>query len=549
MSSGSGGPGGVVNFGDLDVTFSAPFYTGIFLSSRELQGDYEYSPETGTGDGSRERADLDKGEEYVCHQKIVIEGMEEKLPWGWSLPPYFEKPWQRTVSPPYFIKCSVAEDYDLNELSSKIEKVLSEIAEIELSDLRVESLEVKFYEFAFGSVSIRIEGLKLSINAIDLEKNFEKFLASCEKNVRKVLDCITKKATKAYRKSVPCCIKNSDIWDINNFGALEAIEGICDTGKVKEINTVISTNQRVAANFFNLTSKLKKVFVDFSEKLRKPPFNGSYHLFSTKERNATIAVSMIQNHDELEDIIDISEVLEVQLAVGRYFDNFFYSYYNYTSSQYEIVESKDHMYWKNLWGFKNLIEKFLDVQSMYFQTKDLASKDILILNCDEYILKLHSVFPKNTKIDNYFRKADQKINKIEKQYDKIKFIASRYLTFSVGFFTVAISSIFLSFSIALLINDNLLTAFAIASMIFIFSCLLIFRFVSLRLTSRKLYYICGLQKDDLLEQYKEQEKRNKSKGCCICEVKKCHRCRGKDWHSRIFYRDKNLCFRCGKKER
>ena len=66
---------------------------------------------------------------------------------------------------------------------------------------------------------------------------------------------------------------------------------------------------------------------------------------------------------------------------------------------------------------------------------------------------------------------------------------------------------------------------------------------------RKLYYFCDLQKTNLRKQYKEQEKRNKSKGSCICEVKKCHRCRGEEWHSRIFFSDENLCFRCGIPER
>ena len=523
VPSGSGGPGGAVNFGDLDVIFSAPFYTGVFLSSRELQGNYE------------------------CHQNIVIEGMEEKLRWGWSSPLDISEFWHRKVSPPYFIGTEKS-----NQSSPVIRKVKCYVY---LSGFRYgfryDSLElkVKFFEPGFGLVSVRLSGLVPYQGAVFSAKNFSRFLADREERIRQALDSIAQEVTRAYRSSVPCCIKNSDIWDINNFGGLEATEGICSIGSVQEINTVVAMQHSDEKNFINLTSELKKVFVEFSKKLRKPPFNGTYNLFSTKEQNTTMAVSMIQNHDELGDIIDVSEVLGVQLAVGRYFDNFFYSYYNYTSSQYEIVESKEHILWKNLWGFKNLIEKFFDVQSMYFQTKDLVSKDILIPNCDKQISKLYSVFPKNTTIDNYFCKADQKINKIEKQYDKIKFIASKYLTFSVGFFAVVISSIFLSIPIALRISDNLLAAFAIAIIIFLLACLLIFGFVSLRLISRKLYYLCDPQKKDLREQYKEQEKRNESKGSCICEVKKCHRCRDSKWHSRIFYRDENLCFRCGKKER
>lgn len=521
--SGAGGGG---SSGAVEITFSAPFYTGVFLSSRELQGDYQ------------------------CHQNIVIEGMKEKLWGGWSSPPAISEFWLRKVSPSYFIRCSATEESALGDLSSKIEKSLSAIKEIELSDLKVKSLEIKFYEFAFGSVSIKIEGLKLSEDTIDFSEAFKNLQDNIEEKIRKILNCIAEKVTNAYRESVPCCIKNSDIWDINNFGGLEATEGICGIGSVQEINTVIAIHKSDKINFSNLISDLGKYYVDFSEELRNPPFNGSHHMFSTKEQNITIAASMTPNDTELTAITDVSETLGVQLAVGRYFDNFFYSYYNYSSCLYEVVESKDQMFWKNLWGFKNLIEKFLDVQSLYHQTKDLVSKNILHSNCNEYASKLHSTFPENTTINSYFRKADQSIMQLEKQYDEIEFIATKYSRLSIGFSAIAISIVSLAISIAaLVINDILLGVLLVPFFTFILFLFFIYGIISLQLRSRKLYYICDAQKKNLREQYDKQEKRNKSKRICICKVSKCHRRRGSEWHSRIFFSDENLCFRCGIPER
>ena len=567
----SSGPPNVADPSDLVITFSAPFYTGVFLSSRELQGDYKYSPKEATEDdsdasadlnkeqagrynskevtkdNSDESSDLHKNNESKCHQEIVIEGMQEELPWGWRLPPNAAHFWERKVSPPYFIGCSVTLESDMDKLASKIQESLSEIKEIDLSDLKVKSLEVKFYEFAFGSVSIKTEGSKLSKDQIDLNKAFENFRVYVERNIREILDCIAEKVTNFYRESVPCCIKNSDIWDINNFGGLEATEGMCGIGSVQEINTVVAMKHSNETNSINLISELKKVFVDFSKKLRKPPFNGSYNLFSTKEQNTTIAVSKTQNYEELERINNVFEVLGVQFALGRYFDNFFHSHYNYTSIQYEIVESRDHIFWKNLWGFKNLIEKFLDVQATYFQIKDLASKNMIIPNYDEYASKLHSTFPKSTTIYDFFNKADQKMNQIEKQYDKMKFIATKYSTLSVGLLPIIISISSLSISIAALLSDNsLLNAFAIAVIALILSYSSLILFISLKLKSRKLHFLCKPQKRNLKDQYKMQEKRNEEKDSFACNLEKCHRCQSNIWHQRVFYRKNNRHFQSRK---
>lgn len=555
VPSGSGGPGGAVNFGDLDVTFSAPFYTGVFLSSRELQGDYEYSLETGTGDGSRERADLDKGEKYVCHQKIVIEGMEKELPWEWSLPPYFEKLWQRTVSPPYFIRCSVTKDSDLNKLSSKIEKVLSEIAEIELSDLRVESLEVKFYEFAFGSVSIRVKGLELSINAIDLGKDFENILANCEEKIRKILDCITKKITKAYRKSVPCCIKNSDIWDINNFTGLEAVEGICDIGRIQEISTVIAIQQSGKIDLTNIIKELEKVFVDFSGELRKPSFNGSHHLFSTKKQNTTIAASMIPNHEELEDIIDVSEVLGMQLAVGRYFNNFFFSYYNYIACQYEAITSKNMHYYVNIKRIRNLQEKFFDCKIFYSQVQQNILKD-KVFDANVYKVKFMSLSPQGVAVQKFWNNSNKSVKEIMNVHNQISAVRSEhsfltnldmvYVAISVSLVTFALVILFELFDVETTRPQQVFGF--LAFFFFVSSLVILAKNVFGSAPVRKLYYICQFQKHDLWRKYKRQEKINRNKKDCQCGINGCHRCRGIEWHKYVFYLDKNLCFRCGRKE-
>ena len=527
---GSGGSGGAVNFGDLDVTFSAPFYTGVFLSSREMQGNYE------------------------CHQNIVIEGMEEKLRWGWNSPSDISEFWRRKVSPPYFIGAEKS-----NQSSPVIRKVKCYIY---LSGFRYgfryDSLElkVKFFEPGFGLVSVRLSGLVHYQGAVFSAKNFERFLADREGRIRQALDSIAQEITRAYRSSVPCCIKNSDIWDINNFGGLEATEGMCGIGSVQEINTVVAMQHSDETNFINLTSEFKKVFVDFSEKLRKPPFNGSYNLFSTKEQNTTIVASMIQNHDELEDIIDVSEVLGVQLAVGRYFNNFFFSYYNYVACEYELITSRNMHRFGNIKKIRNLMEKFLDCKKLYSQVHKQIIAELFCTN--SYDARLLSLWPQSASVQKIWNNSDQSVKEIfdiHKQISSVRSEHSFLTNLDMLYVSIFISS-FVFGSVILLelfdgdsnYNQWFLGILAVLFLVLSSSYLALIN-VPGKVPIRKLYYICGLQKKDLREQYKEQEKRNESKGSCICEVKKCHRCRGSKWHSRIFYRDENLCFRCGKKER
>ena len=519
-----------MNFGDLDVTFSAPFYTGVFLSSRDLQGDYEW------------------------HQNIVIEGMEEKLQWGWSSPPDISEFWRRKVSPPYFIGAEKS-----NQSSPVIRKVKCYVY---LSGFRYgfryDSLElkVKFFESGFGLVSVRLSGLVPYQGAVFSAKSFERLLADKEGRIRQALDSIAQEVTRAYRSSVPCCIKNSDIWDINNFGGLEATEGMCGIGSVQEINTVVAMQHSDKTNFINLTSELKKAFVDFSEKLRKPPFNGSHHLFSTKEQNTTIAVSMIQNYDELEDIIHVSETLGLQLAVGKYFNNFFFSYYNYVACEYELITSRNMHRFGNIKKIRNLMEKFLDCQKLYSQVhKQIIIAELFCTN--SYEARLRSLWSQSARVQKIWDNSDQSVKEIfdiHKQISSVRSEHSFLTNLDMLYVSIFISSFVFGSVILLELFDDDSNynqwVLGILAILFLFISLSYLALINVpgKVPIRKLYYICGLQKIDLQDQYKNQEKRNEVKDSCICKVAKCHRCQGPNWHSRIFYRDGNLCFRCGKRE-
>ena len=190
-----GGSTGVVDFGALDVTFSASFYTGVFLSSRELQGNYKE------------------------HQEIVINGLEGEVSWGWEYPSYGDEYWQKTVSPVYFV--GVELDDPLEVLEHDVGCNISDFYDVyKFSSAKV---EIKFFEFGFGSVSIRFKGLNSKQHMVDSVKDLKIMLSVCEESVRPILDDFAVKVSQAYSGSVPCCIKSSDIWDINNFDGLEVL--------------------------------------------------------------------------------------------------------------------------------------------------------------------------------------------------------------------------------------------------------------------------------------------------------------------------------------
>jgi len=118
-----GGSAGTVDFGDLDVTISAPLDTGVFLSYRELQRCSE------------------------CHQNIVIEGMEESLRWENSSGQGVLEFWNRTVSPSYFVG---------GEKSTQFSPVIRKVRYcIYLPGFRCDSIvlgEVRGRIFGFGFV-------------------------------------------------------------------------------------------------------------------------------------------------------------------------------------------------------------------------------------------------------------------------------------------------------------------------------------------------------------------------------------------------------------
>lgn len=557
---GCGSSDAAVDLGDLDVTFSAPFYTGVFLSSRELQGDYKYAPlEKKSEAPPRANVRLGMEKDYVCHQKIVIDEMKKKekgVLWEWNFPLDVANFWDRTVSPSYFIGCSETtkstEDMrkdNSTEVFNKIKDGISAVEEIDLYEcgLMVKSFDVKFYEFAFGSVSIRLKVLKLPEDLVNSSENYKKFLNNCKEKARYVLNFIAKKATEAYRNSVPCCIKNSDIWDINNFDGLAADKNMCRVGEVQEISIVAVLEEKCQTYF---KDKLASRFLNFAENLYDSPVNAAFQLF-TDGQNVTIALESSKNENEnseIEQLLFANEMIMVSFAIEKYFKNFFYSYHNYMSTENELFESKDNIRWWNIWKLKNLIEKFSDVQSIYFQTKNFVLNYMLTSDHSLYMSKLYTIHPKINMPKSIFSVTDESINQLEKQCDQIKFAASQYWQISTSVLTVGISILIVAFltPISLLLeNLGLFRIIAIQVVILISLFASATLITAPWLKSRKLYYICRLQKKKYRKMFKDQERKNKDKNACVCKVKGCHRCRGEKWHSRVFYRDENLCFRCG----
>lgn len=547
------------NSGDIELTFSAPFYTGVFLSSRELQGDYEYRPQkTASEAPPQANPKLAREEDYVCHQKIVINEMKKKgVSWGWSMPPDVTNFWDRTVSPPYFIGCSETarpnvdmHKVNLTEVFIKIKDGLSAVEEIDLSEcgLIVKSLDVKFFEFGFGSVSIQLKGLKLSKDAIDLAKNCKDFWGKCEKEVRNILNCIAKKASEAYRSSVPCCIKNSDIWDIDNFAGLATDVNICRVGEVQSISVVTVIDEKCCEDFRKLKNELGDNFLSIFTDLNEISLNSTYRLFSD-ENNITIALDGQKIEDELDDLFDTAEMVGVYLAVGKYFDNFFYSYFNYVSSEYEIIASKNLYRVPNIKRLRNLMEQFYDIETLYSQLclkKQQMSDHCINLYKDKLYNFSHQLF----NVEKFWENLDKLYIRLKDKHETINKITSQnsfLASLDTAYIAVLLAAVTPIVYIRLESNSNIfgVSQLFFAIYIFILTFAIVTIYNSGRVVKRKLYYICGLQKKEYRQMFKDQKRYNKDKKACVCKVKGCHRCRGEKWHPRVFYRDVNLCSRCG----
>lgn len=553
LGGGGGQPKGA-NSGDMDVTFSAPFYTGVFLSSRELQGDYEYRKETtDEGDQTSEKdvsfasVGFGRREHYVCHQKIVINEMEKSVSWGWDMPPYISNFWDRTVSPSYFIGCSVTEESEFDEMFSASVDISDEIKKTSLlnSDLEFKSCDVKFYEFGFGSVSISFTESRYSEGDLDETEIHEKLLTFSEEVARKIfLYPIAKKATEIYRSSVPCCIKNSDIWDIDNFAGLEITEDMCRIGEVQEINIVAVLEGKYRAKFEN---KPQKRFVCFSDKLREAPVNATCRLITDGEN---ITISLDKQNKELSDLLFVSEMAGVNLAVGRYFSKFFFSYLNYAASEYEAITSRSTYRVGNIKRLKNLAEKFFDSKTVYHQICHQTQENSSICS-NIYRSKLLSLFPQHERIQAIWSESNKLAEKITDMHNQINIIRSQY-SFLANLDIVNVALIVQIVSLSVIISFELsgnasvpLKIVGFAGIAFlILASIVIFSFGVSRAQKRKLHYMCGLQKQDYKYMYSDKEKRNNNRSKCTCEVKECHRCQGTYWHRSVFYRSRNRCFRC-----
>ena len=529
--------------GDIELTFSAPFYTGVFLSSRELQGDYEYYGETSEGNIPCANSDMDRGEDYVCHQKIAINEMEKRLPLRWSLPPDVSNFWDRAVSPSYFIGCSLTEESDIMNRLSKIEEILFNIEKVDFFDFKIKTIDVKFYEFGFGSVSISFSKLKFSIGALNVAEIHEKLLVYSRKLVKNIfLNPIAKKATEAYCSSVPCCIKNSDIWDIDNFAGLEASEPMCRIGKVQEISIVATLKEDQQVNYNRIKNNLESNFLCFSEDLHKVPYNATYRLFTDGE-SITIALGRQKNEKEIDGILFVIEMIGVNLAVGRYFNSFFYSYFNYTASEYETIMSMRVLKTRNIKRLENLIEKFFDCKTMYSQIR-FQNQENSCFNSNNYRSKFLNLHPKYEKVKEIWNKADELVAKVTDMNNQMNAIGSQYSSLAnlstrtasailqvIGIFVV----LALEYTTDLdIFEDSLLFVFIVYFSLYSISVLLL---VAISWKSRKLHYISNSQKQGYQNMSRVKKIKNKNKNNFICELKKCHRCQNSMWHHSVFYRN------------
>lgn len=541
-----GGSTGVVDFGALDVTFSASFYTGVFLSSRELQGNYKE------------------------HQEIVINGLEGEVSWGWEYPSYGDEYWQKTVSPVYFV--GVELDDLLEVLEHDVGCNISDFYDVyKFSSAKV---EIKFFEFGFGSVSIRFKGLNSKQHMVDSVKDLKIMLSVCEESVRPILDAFAVKVSQAYSGSVPCCIKSSDIWDINNFDGLEVLEepdsseGLYRVGDIEVINILVVIEGIDQNNFSLLNIELRKLFLCFSEELNDVPFNAECTLFKS-DQNIVIAlgqnVKSKINSIEVDNIVKAVEMMTVSTGIAKYFNNFFYSYFNYISSEYEVIASRDFTRRKVIYGLKNLMEKFSDVKiiysQVYLQLQEYAGY------CGDYgKTKLVQLLWEHSRAQEVWDKSDASLAKLADINNRVDKIKSTNIGFAnLSFISITLMLIILAGMLSvfntiqdIVNNDNLdkieSTIFNIivgsASAVYLLALVGLGSYIygKVYIAKRKLYYICGLQKEDLKNEYEKQEKRNESKENCICKVAECHRCQGSVWHPRVFYRMENLCHRCGIEE-
>jgi len=545
------------NSGGIEFTFSAPFYTGVFLSSRELQGDYEYRKKTAVEDSptvpediSCPSADLERENGYVSHQKMVIKEMEKKVSWGWCLPPGAPNCWDRTVSPSYFIGCSLTEEADIMNCLSKIEEILFNIEKVDLLIYKIKTIDVKFYEFGFGSVRISFKEIKFSESALYVNKDHENWINNFREAVQIIfMNPIVKEATEAYCGSVPCCIKNSDIWDIDNFGALEVSEAMCRVGKIQEISTVVTLEKESPKDFNRLQSELEKNFLHFSKDLHKVPYNATYKLFTDGE-NITIALGKQKKEEENKDILFVTEVMGVNLAVGRYFNNFFYSYFNYASSEYEAIISRKIFRTGNINKLRNLFEKFFDCKTMYSQIchQTLENSDF---GSNFFRNKLFSLFPQHEKVQTIWSKSNKLVAKVTDMNNQIDAIKSQYSASTIlNIITVALGvqiiGLFIVFVLELAADSSTIEKNVGYAIIFysIFYAISLLCVASISGKTRKLYYIKDSQEDDYKNMYRHKEKRNKNRSKCTCEVNECHRCKGIKWHRNVFYRSRSRCFRC-----
>lgn len=521
-----------------NVTFSAPFYTGVFLSSRELWNRYE------------------------CHIEMVKQRMEAQLPWKWE-GSQGKSIWNYSFSPDYFIGCDVNDEKILREYKVECGVKMFEIRQI----------RVKLFEFGFGSVSV-VYSVSSNFSVNTLQHYDNKLKSSLSRIATKVVD--------TFKESVPCCVVNVDTRDIYNFQRVETSNLFDDGCNLQQVSAVIIVNR--LENFQKINNFLKSQFFKFDDIPSNINLFCSYSFFGMHGSEGMIGLCMSSNIAESNSFALTVELLNVYLASAVYFDNFFHSYFDFVVSEYEMYEriEGDRSRWRNLFRLESLGEKFSDVLLIYSHTISLMQNQENCYSAQMEKYQIQKYFwenlPVRKTIDCAIQQIEEKIESLKSIHNQIDNAKNLYAIrgdehasfvstlASLLTFLVAIATFIVSIQI---FDNNYIREFPSRHLIFIVICLpiifiLLFAWRSISHTAkepklllwhipRKLFHLEERERKQIKKMYKQRNKIKKKARHKKCKAPNCHRCSSSGWHCINFpcgisseVTDK-ICSNCGTK--
>ena len=519
----------------VSVTFSAPFYTGVFLSSRELRS------------------------EYRCHIEMIKQKMEDQLSWGWE-ESQRKFAWNCSLSSDYFLGCDVNDKEILRDFT-----VESGLNNFEIYQISVSKFSVRFFEFGFGSVSV----------TYSVSPNFPlTILKDYQSSFKLSLSRISAKVCNVYKKSVPCCVIDIDIQDIYNFQKVEQSKFINGNWNLQQVSAIVTVYEE--KTFYKINHSLKSEFYKLDDNLSSDNLLCLYSFFAKHGNEGIVGICMSKNVEEINSFVLTVELLNVYLAVVVYFDSFFYFYFDFVASEYELYEGTggSRSKWRNLLRLKSLGEKFSDVLLIYSQTVSLVQNHFPRIQDqrsnysnqrEEYQVQRYYLknFPVRQTIDRVIKQTERKIKNLEQIHDQIDRAKNLYAIEGgehASFFTALLQLLTLFVALATLVvttqafentvNIEFLNiefhfrCFAIIIMCLFFSFMLLFawRLIThsagepkffFRHRPRKLFHLKRKDKKQLKKMLKKRNETRKKSRYKQCAVSNCHRCSTKRWHGSI----------------